>query len=148
MKRAILIPILLSTFLLVGCSQEPTELERCIAKNIETEMSEEKYFSENEYYCSSYESYRKKSEEIGAERAEKYRSSLRFLPGESEEEWEQRIKEAEKEYEDKYWEDLKKAATEFRNSCHPELREILYSEKERKIRESKAERFCNSQGIY
>ena len=44
--------------------------------------------------------------------------------------------------------DLEKAATEFRNSCHLELREIFYSEKERRIRESKAERFCNSQGIY
>ena len=34
MKRIILIPILLSTFLLVGCSQEPTELERCIETNL------------------------------------------------------------------------------------------------------------------
>ena len=34
MKRTILIPILLSTFLLVGCSQEPTELERCIETNL------------------------------------------------------------------------------------------------------------------
>ena len=33
MKRTILIPLLLSTFLLVGCSQEPTELERCIEAN-------------------------------------------------------------------------------------------------------------------
>ena len=144
MKRTVLIPILLSTFLLVGCSQEPTELERCIAKNVETEFNEEKYFSENESYCSSYESHRKKTEEIAAEFEEIRLSSFRFLPGESVEEREQRIKEIE----DKYYEDLKKEWTEFRNSCHPELREILYSEKERKIRESKAERFCNSQGIY
>ena len=34
MKRIILIPILLATFLLVGCSQEPTELERCIETNL------------------------------------------------------------------------------------------------------------------
>ena len=104
----------------------------------------EKYFSENESYCSSYESHRKKTEEIAAEFEEIRLSSFRFLPGESVEEREQRIKEIE----DKYYEDLKKELTEFRNSCHPELREILYSEKERKIRESKAERFCNSQGIY
>ena len=142
MKRIILIPILLSTFLLVGCE---SELDRCIEANVVTELNEEKYFSENESYCSSYESHRKKTAEIAAEFEEIRLSSFRWRPGEeSAEEWQQRIKEIE----DKYYEDRKKEWTEFRNSCHPELREIFYSEKERRIRESEAERFCNSQGIY
>ncbi len=132
---------LLTLLVLSGCSQEPTELERCIAKNVVTEYNKENYFLDNQSQCSLYESHKKKIDEIYAEFKNK---NKRFLRGESKEEWEQRIDG----YEDKLYEDLKKEATEFRNSCEPELREEYFSESNRRIREDQAERFCNSQGIY
>ena len=144
MKRTILIPILLSTFLLVGCE---SDLDICIEANVETvtDLNDEEYFKENERYCSSYESYKKKIIEIQAQEAERHSSgSWRLQRGESEKERHQRNKEMD----DKYAEDLTKAMTEFKNSCHLELRKILYSKEEKRIRESEAERFCNSQGIY
>ena len=132
---------LLTLLVLVGCSQEPTELERCIAKNVVTEYNKENYFLDNQSQCSLYESHKKKIDEILAEFTNQ---NFRFLQGESEEEWDQRIDG----YEDKQYEDLKKENTEFKNSCEPELREEYFSESNRRIREDQAERFCNSQGIY
>ena len=132
---------LLTLLVLVGCSQEPTELERCIAKNVVTEYNKENYFLDNQSQCSLYESHKKKIDEILAEFTNQ---NFRFLQGESEEERDQRIDG----YEDKSYEDLKKENTEFKNSCEPELREEYFSESNRRIREDQAERFCNSQGIY
>ena len=132
---------LLTLLVLVGCSQEPTELERCIAKNVVTEYNKENYFLDNQSQCSLYESHKKKIDEILAEFTNQ---NFRFLQGESEEERDQRIDG----YEDKQYEDLKKENTEFKNSCEPELREEYFSESNRRIREDQAERFCNSQGIY
>ena len=44
MKRTILIPILLSTFLLVGCETE-TELDRCIEANTDIDIDEAEFLS-------------------------------------------------------------------------------------------------------
>ncbi len=136
---------LLLLFVIVGCSQEPTELERCIAKNVVIEYNKENYFESNKFQCSLYESHNKKIDEMLAE-WEEYRSkNYRWRPAEeSEEEWKQRLEG----YELKIFEDLKKETTEFNNSCKLELREEYFSESNRRIREDQAERFCNSQGIY
>jgi len=53
MKRTILIPLLLSTFHLVGCSQEPTELERCIEANGGNVEFDEDKFKEKHYKFST-----------------------------------------------------------------------------------------------
>ena len=144
MKRTILIPILLSTFLLVGCE---SDLDICIEANVETvtDLNDEEYFKENERYCSSYESFKKKIIEIEAQEAEYHSSgSWRLQRGESEKERIQRNIEMD----DKFVREKVKLYSEFKNSCHLELRKKLYSWKEKIIRESEAERFCNSQGIY
>ena len=124
--------LLLTLLVLGGCSQEPTELERCIAKNLE--IKENRYFEVNQSECSLYESHKKKLAEIEAEAQKQTRL---FPPGESAEEREQRIDT----YIEKYFEELR----EFKNSCQSELRE---SESNRRAIEGQAETFCNSQGIY
>ena len=134
---------LLTLLILGGCSQEPTELERCIAKNVVTEYNKGNYFESNKSQCSLYESHKKKTDEMLAEYDES--RYTRWLPSEgSFEDYEQRREELDF----KVFEDLKKENTEFKNSCEPELREEYFSESNRRIREDQAERFCNSQGIY
>ena len=128
-------------FVIVGCSQQPTELERCIAKNVETEYPEEKYFSENQFYCSSYDSYVEKINKITTEYNE---LNFSFLPGESVENMTQRLLG----YYDEYRKDQKKEYEEFKNLCETELRKLFFSDRNRQIRKNEAETFCNSQGIY
>ena len=133
--------ILSLLFVIIGCSQQPTELERCIAKNLETEYPEKEYFSDNQFYCSTYDSYKKKTDKITAEF---YDQNFRLLPRESAEEYNQR----RGEYEDKYYNDLKKEYEEFKNLCDAELHKLFFSDRNRQIRKNEAENFCNSQGIY